>query len=188
MSDQARVVLTPAVTRDDVETTAWDLDFFIDHRTERNGDQPREDVWRTIDNTTWLHEIEDHVTGLRYLVVRGDDVEDYVRRLRDQLATVTHTDALEALADATGEDKLMALYQLGVAAPPGGNQRVAAALKKELLEDDDKDMRHAAVIAIAYTGYPELKDAVKQASEEDDSEAVRSAAKGLLDAYDAQHS
>jgi hypothetical protein len=183
MSDSQRVVLTPEVTRDDVETAAWDLDFFTHHRTERQGDQPREDVWNTADEKSWLHEIEDHVTGLRYLVVRGEHVDATVKKLRKQLDTVTHTDALNALKDATGEDKLMALYQLGVAAPPDGNQRVAAALRKALLDDDDKDIRHAAVIAIAYTGYPELKDAVKEASENDPSEAVRSSAKGLLDSY-----
>jgi hypothetical protein len=186
VSEQTRVVLSPEVTRDDVETAAWDLDLFIHHRTSRSGDQPREDVWRSRDESTWLHEVEDHVTGLRYLVLRGEEVDAIVRRLRRLVRTVTHSDALRALDDAeNAEDKLLALYQLGAAAPDHANSRVAAALRRTL-DDDDPDLRHAAVVAIAYTGWPELEEAVRAASEADPSETVRSAARRLLQAYAAR--
>ena len=175
------MALSPDVTRDDVETAAWDLNLFVSHRVPATADQPREDVWRTIDERTWLHEIEDHITGLRYLVVRGADVDRYVRKIRQQLPTVTHTDALRALtAAATPDAKLLALYQLGVAAPPRANRLVVAALTRALGEEPDDGLRQAAVIAIAYTGWPEFADVVRRAAETDPSERVRSTARGLL--------
>ena len=79
---QTRIALSLDVTRDDVETAAWVTNFFIDHRTDAGDDHPREDVWRTRDEATWLHEIEDHITGLRYLVLRGEDQDAFVRQAR----------------------------------------------------------------------------------------------------------
>lgn len=175
-----RVVLTPQVTRDDVETAAWDLDFLLNDRIERRDPQPREDIWGSQDASTWLHEIEDYVSGLRYLVVRGEDVDETVRRLRELVSTVTHTDALRALEQArTRDEKLVATYQLGAAAPEEADSRVVAAFERAL-HDEDPDLRHAALVAIAYTGWPEMKEAVRRVSEEDSSETVRDAASRLL--------
>ncbi|MDA0182772.1 hypothetical protein OJ997_20840 [Solirubrobacter phytolaccae] len=183
-ADQTRVALSPDVTRDDVETAAWVMDFFIDHRTDGDKDTPREDVWRTIDEKTWLHEVEDPVTGLRFLVVRGEDRDKHVRRIRKELDTVTHTEALKALKAASSrDDKLEALYQTGIAAPEEPNQRVVSALTKALEGEDDYHLRQAALIAIAYTSWPDFKAAVKTAAEDDESEAVRSTAHGMLKAF-----
>lgn len=185
MSEQPskRVVLSPEVTRDDVETAAYVLRFLINNRIEHRDDQPREDIWESRDGSTWLHEIEDHITGLRYLVIRGTDVDKTVRRLRKLLSTVTHTDALHALKDANNrDDKLLALYQLGAAAPEKANSRVVAAFKRAL-KDPDPDLRYAALVAIAYSGWPEMKEVVHRTMEEDPSETVRDAAGRLLASY-----
>jgi hypothetical protein len=125
-----------------------------------------------------------HITGLRYLVVRGTVVDRHVRRIRRQLPTVTHVDALRALKAAGSRDaKLLALYQLGIAAPSGANRLIVSALGRTLRDDADDRLRQAAVLAIAYTGWPEFEGAVRAAAENDVSEGVRSTARGLLTAF-----
>lgn len=177
-----RVVLAHDVTRDDVVTAAWDLGFVINRRIERDGDQPREDIWK--DGQTTLHRVEDHMTGLVYLVVRGEQVEATVRRLRKLLPTVTHSDALRTFKSASEfGDRLLALYQMGAAAPEDkANSRVMSALR-EALGDENPVLRQAALGSIAYAGWPEMEDDVRRASETDQSERVRDTARRLLEAY-----
>ena len=83
------------------------------------------------------------------------------------------------------EDKLLALYQLGAAAPQRDKPRVLAAFKLALT-DEDPDLRYATLVAIPYSGWPELKDSVRQLSRENPSDMVRSAADCLLEGYEQQ--
>lgn len=179
-----RIVLTPDVRRGDVATVAWDLGFLTTRTVDDLDEQPEEEIWRAPDGSTTLHLIEDHFTGLRYAVVRGENLDATVRKVRKQVGNVTHVEALRALKEATTfEDKLLALYQLGAAAPKRVNSRVAAAFRR-MLRDENPDLRHAALVALAYSGWPEMKDDVRRMAEEDPSSTIREAAGRVLADYE----
>ncbi|MCA1708312.1 MAG: hypothetical protein LC808_35560 [Actinobacteria bacterium] len=57
---------------------------------------------------------------------------------------------------------------------------------KRALTDEDPDLRYATLVAIPYSGWPELKDSVRQLSRENPSDMVRSAADCLLEGYEQQ--
>lgn len=181
-----RIALDPAVTRDDVETAAWDTDLFIYSRTDAANDQPREDIWRTFDSKNWLHEIEDHIIGLTYLVAKGEDYAKLEAQLRKRLKTVTYTDALGALKRATSQDdKILWLYQLGIAARAAGKTRILTVFS-QALQDENATTRQAALISLAYTEWTDLKNIVQDIGETDEDTKVSSTAKGLLGAYQAK--
>jgi hypothetical protein len=182
-----RVALAPSVTRDDIITAAYNLDWLFERKAT---DANPVDTFLSDDEKTQIDVVHDDVVKLDYCVVRGDDVnvKDVVSGIRESLETVSSADAVKAFKGASSTpDKVSALYLLGVASGDDPTNDAVATFKRAL-SDEEEDIRAAAIVAIGYVGGSELRQALEETAENDESEGVRKDARLMLEGLDKQAS
>jgi len=176
----ARVALAPSVTRDDIISAAYNLDWLFERKA--TAENPV-DTFVSDDEKTQIDVVHDDVVSLDYCVVKGEEVnvKDAVSGIRESLETVSSADAVKAYKDASsGPDKISALYLLGVASGDDPTNDAVATFKRAL-SDDDEDVRQGAIVAIGYVGGAELQKLLEETAANDESEAVRKDAKLMLE-------
>lgn len=181
-----RVALAPRVSREDIMGVAYDRNWIILAYGEETSDVTTEDEFRDQDDTVRIRAVEDDLIKLRYLVAAGDDgaVGAVVSAARDKLETVSPSAAadLYSAADST-PDRVSALYQLGVASD-GEPTKGAVKTFERAADDDDDDVRHAAIVAMAYAGpSAQLTAILKAMANGDEAESVRRDATTLLESF-----
>lgn len=186
-----RVLLENGVTVDEVYQFAYRRDYFVHQVGDRRKGQPAEDIWRTMDQRAWLHLVDDTHVHLRYLTIRGGDVDAIAAAAAEEMRVVAPSTALAGLKDA-GERIgaiVYAIYVVAVASsslPKAARQRsaVIAALNRSL-KHEDADVRRAVIVGTGYLGWPELRSALERVERTDADEAVRKDAKLMLQSFDA---
>jgi hypothetical protein len=176
--DRRRVALRPEVSSDDVDRAAYALDWNLSGTHAATGGQPREDIYTAGDDGTRVHLLHDDGIGLRYLIVRGPSADDVAGSVADELATVSAQDAAKTFKDASGApDKITALYLLGIASDDGKAPEAAS----DAFDDDDPEVRRAAIVALGYVGGSEAEALVERVASGDPDEKVRHSASVMLE-------
>jgi hypothetical protein len=181
MADPARprLLLVPkeSVTGDDIAAAALDHDWWI-HRVRK--ESPREVIYRTDDAATTIHWIEDHKTGIPYISVMGANLNAVGGQVRDSVPTYS-LDEVRALVEraATADERVRAICYLGLAAPDAFDAAIFAVFER-YLDDEDRDVRQAAVLATLYVGWPELIAPLRRCATGDAEAVLRQQADAIV--------
>lgn len=177
---KTRVVLRPEVTLDEVEEAALDLDWLLVRNWPASDKRPYEDIYLDRDEQTAIHYLDDHLVGLRYLVINGPDAGEVEREAREALPTYQPEHATAAWAAAsTPEQKINAVNVLALATDPAERDGAVEALQSAAA-DLDREVRRAVILATTYVGWPELR-ALLSSMEHDADESVRQDARWALE-------
>jgi hypothetical protein len=186
-------VLYPHVTRADFERAATVLGFL---RFEtRPGDGKRvayEQVWALPDRTTAVNYLEDPLAGLHYFNLRGARVPHFTTEL---MRRVQARSPEEVLADAVGpmptDEYVTALNRM----PEGEHIKalsrlaitfraydpdVLAIFEAYATKAPSPVLRHAAVNAMGFCLWPQIRTLLEQISAEDPAANVREHARAIL--------
>jgi len=171
--NKRRIALRPEVSTDDVDGAAFSLGWPLAGVHEAEGGQPREDVYNAGDETT-VHLLHDDNVALRYLVVRGENVDEVVEAIKTELDTVSPADAVKEYE--TG-DKTTGLALLGVASDDGEVRPPFA----DALRDPDKNIRRAAILTLGYVGGRDAEALLEPVAANDEDEVIREDARVMLE-------
>jgi len=124
---------------------------------------------------------EDPITECKFVTVSGADRDKACALIQKQMDTWTADEMIEAWKAAPHDSaRISAVLRLGVGAPCEYDARFAQLLR-EALTDQDRAVRDAAVVAAAYTRWPELDGDIEAMAAHDSDETCRERARILLE-------
>ena len=145
---------------------------------------PYEVIWETDDEETSIHYIEDHVYGVRYLFIQGEEVERVVSEVRGFIDVYTQEELIERFDRAKSkDDRIKELSYLAVGAPGGFDARFFDRIKRSL-SHDDVDIRMHTIEVMSYIDWNEIRKLIQEISTSDPDETIRTAAASLARSYD----
>ncbi|MFF2955040.1 HEAT repeat domain-containing protein [Kitasatospora sp. NPDC057965] len=184
-----RLVLRPEFGEHDFKLVVWDL-FWDLLDLGRQEDGAVVDSWLTPDGGAEVHYVDDRITGMRYVTIRGDGAAGAEAELRPRCRVWTLDEALSALREASDRneqtegtdrnDRLVALYAAALTAE-GPEDRSLVEAFAAAARDGDPGIRQAVVVATGYLPWPGLVALVKELSRTDPVDHVRHNARVLLE-------
>ena len=149
---------------------------------EEAGDRhsPRQLLWER--GRARFHYVEDPITGLRFLMVAGEEVEQEVGWLEQRFEPLSREEIVDRFARARSpEDKAAAMFLAAVSASPDSLDPEVFSLLHEGLKDGDPYVRFQAVGAMSYLGWVEFLPSLEQLRDGDPDEQVSDVAEGLIE-------
>jgi HEAT repeat protein len=180
-----RLVLKENVSREDVDQAARTLDWLWWEDVERTGESPHETIWVTPDHESRVHYIEDFLVGVNYLLFEGPRAGELARGALEvpTLSVYTHDELIALGRQADSRDDLIhAVYLAGVDGVPGHLDDDLVEIFRKCFASADPDVRHAAIAATGYVGWPQLIEELERLAASDPDEGVRGDAQLMLDA------
>jgi HEAT repeat protein len=178
---RVRLVLREPDPGKAISTFAYRQDWRLEQNIKRTEFTAHEVVYRVVSGDTRIHFTEDHIIRLAYLTVRGSHAEEIANLLRQKLKVFTLEEMLEEAQRAKTRDQwIWAVYQLAAASRGQPDPRIDQALKRAL-ENDDPDVRRAAITAMGYAESRSLESDLARLADKDPEEAVRGDARYMLD-------
>lgn len=176
------LILKPGATRAHFERAATDAGFA--HFETRPGDnRAYEQVW------AWphlerphaaVHYLETDLVSFRYVVVRGSEVPELAAKLTDRLPTYSRAELIDDAMSATEHDQqVYAINRLAVGFPTC-EPAVLGIITNYILAGATPLVREAAVNALGFHAWPEVKWLVAKIAAEDPHDNVRARAAALL--------
>jgi hypothetical protein len=180
MSD-LRIVLKESVSNDDIDRLAWQQNWELYDLLPRTEKAPLTKIWITPDEQTGIHYIEDFYISVRYLLLRGNDIEKIAEKIQASLDTYS----LEELHQKVGEVKdknecIAVILRLGAATTQNYDPRIFQDFKT-LMSHPHPDVREAAMFATTYAGWREFREALQHLKEHDPEPTVRKFARTTLE-------
>lgn len=125
------------------------------------------------------------MSKINYLLIKGErsqtTISDVEKNFRKYV--FSQEEILKMLdSSANPTDKIRAYYHLSIAAGSDYNDEFFSKLKC-IFSEPDPDVQTEAMYALSYVDWPEVQELVAKLSLTTYSDAVRQAAKLLLDAY-----
>lgn len=179
-----RLVLKGDVSREEVDQAARTLDWLWWQDVDRTAERPRETIWVTPDHESRVHYIEDFLIGLNYLLFEGPRADELASAALElpTLSVYPHDEVVAIGRVADSRDGLIqAVYLAGVAGLPGRPDDELLEVFRKCFASDDDDVRHAAIAATGYAGWPQLVDELERLVGSDPDEGVRRDAQLMLD-------
>ncbi|MFF2658447.1 hypothetical protein ACFVUH_13885 [Kitasatospora sp. NPDC058032] len=188
-----RLVLRPEFTEHDFKLVVWDL-FWDLLDLGRQEDGAVVDSWLTPDGGAEVHYVDDRITGMRYVTIRGDGAAEAEAELRPRCRVWTLDEALTALHEASTvgadgaagaegsnrNDRLVALYAAALTAEGPEDRSVVEAFAGAA-RDADPGIRQAVVVATGYLPWPGLVALVEELGRTDPVDHIRHNAGVLLE-------
>jgi hypothetical protein len=181
------LILKPGVTRAHYERAATDAGFA--HFETRPGDGDRaahEQVWAWPDLErphAAVHYLESPLVSFAYVVVRGSEVPELAARLTDRLPIYSRAELIDDAMNAlTHDEQVYAINRLAVGFPQC-EPAALGVLTNYILAGATPLLREAAVNALGFHGWPEVKWLVAKLAAEDPADNVRARAAALLAAW-----
>ncbi|WP_433508943.1 hypothetical protein ACQP2T_33835 [Nonomuraea sp. CA-143628] len=138
-------------------------------------------TWHACDGNVVIRYIEDPLTGLNFITLRGDTAGEVSRDITSLCPTWTYAEALGALQGATArDDRLTTAYAAALTAPPEQDPMLVEAFRA-MAADPDQGIRQAVVVATGYCPWPALVEIVRRLRDTDPVEHVRENARLLWD-------
>ncbi len=164
--------------------TTWIFSETASRDTDNN--IPFELMWKTKDEETTIHYIEDELVQFSYIVVKGKDVDKVVSKICSKIEVYSNEEIFRKFIDATNRsEKMKAVAYLGVASPYKFDAQFFELLQTAF-SDVDSEVRRTAVWCIGYASWPEFKETLDRLAKSDPDELVREHAGYLAAAYE-QH-
>ncbi len=161
-------------------------DWLLTGEEQRTDEKPYEIIWRTDDSKSTVHYIQDHIMERNYFIIKGENIAQVKDDILDMFSRYLYTEdeIFEMWKKAKSqEEKIRAIYYVGVAAPSEPDSRLLNIFK-EAFGDPDSEVRLAAVWAVSYVDWHEVQKLVKDASISDSNEEVRDTAATLMKSYE----
>ena len=176
-----------SVSRDEVETLAWDKNWHFENEQPRSDHHPFDTItWITAGGQTVINYVDDYIINVRYLVIDGPESDTIVQQVRSALATYSNADIQRKFKNAQNrESRITAIYQLAIAAPQTFDEQLNEQLES-VFADPDPQIRHAAIVAVGYIGWPELRQKLEQLKISDPESSIRHDAELMLEALARQ--
>ncbi|MFG2468118.1 HEAT repeat domain-containing protein [Streptomyces canus] len=154
----------------------WDLRLMGNRKAEVYVDK-----WVTPDGRTEIHYVEDPLTGLPFVTVRGNGAEEAARVLREGCDVWENAEALAEIETAgSRDDRLTAVYATAFTAP-GAQVDAVVDVFRALAQDPDPGIRQSVVVATGYLPWPGLVELVRELADSDPADHVRHNAGVLLE-------
>ncbi|MHA7629915.1 hypothetical protein [Corallococcus sp. M7] len=145
-------------------------------------------VWMAADRQSAVHDIDDFVTKVRYLSVRGKKEGALVKQLSAALPVWARDDllkhALELLAHGSDEDRQKVAFE--VAAEMDEYDAASAGVLTAFLKMDEPSIRRAGARALRSRPWSIFRSTAKQLSEDADPE-IAAVGKEMLARIIEQH-
>lgn len=126
-----------------------------------------------------VHDIRNAQLDVRYLEL-GEDDSPLASQLAARLPHISSERTLERLTSALSTpDRIRALFWVALTAPRDVSSEIVAALSLALA-DEHVDVRHAAILACAYVGWPTLSLLLEPIATEDPDPTNRADAARLV--------
>jgi hypothetical protein len=185
MSVGMRIALKPHTTLRTVQTFSVDQNMNITMASREN-DPPVRFGWATLDGTTSLDYLEDQITGVSYITLKGRRIADLSEAIRRDIATWSFQEAVQLISsDGDRDTVIQGIY---VSAISAARKDVPAILSsfRSAIHHSDREVRRALLIGI---GYATVNEAFREIAEDirdfDPDEGIRRNAGDLLTALTA---
>jgi hypothetical protein len=180
-------VLDQGVTRDLFVETAEELGLIKHHTwSPTQKEEAYEEVWATPDQTRAIHYVEDPVSGMPYVCIRGTDVASLVADFTSKLSCFWPEELIERAYYMTDhKEQRDNLYRLAITFPEY-TPEVFAIFEGFATTSPDPSLRWAALGAMAYRVWPECRTVVEGVAQEDKDERVRRSANDFLVLWEQQ--
>jgi hypothetical protein len=182
--ESIRIVPAEEVTQGDIDYIAYRMNLAAVREIDASDDAPHEIVFRSrTDAATLIHQVDDSMVDVRYLVVKSGDLAAVVAGIRELIPTVSLDDA-ETLFESGGAatEVQRAVAYFGLLAPPTDDERVRSLLERAFVHPE-RIVRRMAVLACGYAGWPELVTPLRELAQNDPDEDVRKDAEVMVEGY-----
>ena len=186
-TDRVRVILGDDVTENQLVKLAGRNTWWVHERHARKGEEPTEYIYRTNDGDSFLHWIEDHKLGVKYILVKGPATPQIVQILRESLPFYSSGYIMKRAheADLSPADRRVALYHLALNKMEQGFDHETFDIYSKAMRDPDPIVRGSAVLGSAYLGWPELAEPMRPlATSAESDESIRNDAALLVGRLD----
>ena len=185
MHPRERLLLRDGLNRDLADDLAADLDWVFVTLLRKTDETPfRIAIYRVPRTHEEVRYIEDFVIERGYLVITGGDPHTVAAAIRPRVGVIDRGEVLRQFAEArTWEDKINAVYDAAIVAPQESEPQLSQAFVKAF-EDPEPKVRLAAVLAVGYVEWPELKALLPATAEQDADPDVRFSAAAMISAME----
>lgn len=181
-ANRLRIVLDDSEDERNLTPIAGRNNWVHKRSIARSGDQPEEYVYATRDGETLIHWIDDHKTGVKYILVDGPEASKVNKLLRDKLLQFAPDYIIEHASerDLNSAERRTALYHLALEKMERGFDQTTFDLYAAAMKSPDPVVRGGAVLGSAYLGWSELAEPMRPlAGPDEPDESIRKDA-GLL--------
>jgi hypothetical protein len=178
-----RLPLKESAERDDVDSLAVDHNWMLYDVIPRTEETPRETIWLTEDEAVTIHFIEDHLIDINYFLLEG--VSDRVQKISELIQSNLQIYSLKEIESfaktASNEnDIIRALYYSAACSSSSFNKNLFSIIKSGI-ESEEGEVRRAAIVAMGYLAWPEVKSYLEALRDNDLDKKVRRDAKLMLE-------
>lgn len=179
-----RLPLKANMSRGVVVTFAYN-DYWIWNDTIRDSkSDPYEVIYLTEDEKNIIHYKEDHLIGVHYILLIGEELDDLNQRICSHLDVYEVEELFELISEETMiPDLIQNIYFVAVAASAGFDESYYQKYKK-LLFHKNEEVRLASIRGIGYIEWKEFKEDLIKVVENDASEKVRISSEAMIKGID----
>ncbi|KAB8140000.1 HEAT repeat domain-containing protein [Chloroflexia bacterium SDU3-3] len=181
------LIAKPSVTSDVVFQVADEYYWIWLDESEETEQTPYTLSLRANSSETKIFYLEEHkdIFEAKYFIVHGNDPDRALEQIRKAIDLYSDTDLLERCAQAGDtRERGSAIYQLGIALTARAFDTIFVPAFERAMVAPEPAVRIAAIWAIAYPHWPELRGLVELAAAQDADDEVRRVAGRLLEVYD----
>jgi hypothetical protein len=155
-SDHFRVVLNPTVTSGDVSSRGSWGGWSLENCIFKSEDTFFELIYSSPAGEAEIHYIEDWELGVKYVVVKGPELQQVLADVRGRLPVIELPELIGAAREArTAAEQKAALCKLAAGAPPQFDQE-CFEIFDSALANGSVEVQNAVMQGVLYMGWPEF--------------------------------
>jgi hypothetical protein len=180
-----RIVIDPAVTTEDAERVAWNLNWDARTFVKKQQDVPYESIYETREGVE-VHFVIDHVIGERYFVLEEIRKAGAVAaKIRKEVKTIS-ADDVPSWAESTSAEKVKhGIAFAALLAPEKFDKRFFAWFERGF-SHRNPEVREQTIVASGYVGWKQLREKLQEVAENDSDEEIRKSAKLMVEGFELQ--
>jgi len=181
-----RAIVKENVSLQKIDSLAWDENWYLYNFIPPTEEEPYEKIWKTQDEQTTIHYIEDSLINIRYFLVEGKSREEILEQIRSSLETFEKDEIVEMIKNSVEPIQYVhAIYHVGVAATQNYDSEFFELFKSAFCHSDVK-VRNAAILSTGYAGWQEFQQPLDLLKTSDPDPIVREFAAYTLESL-AKH-
>jgi HEAT repeats len=180
------LVLHESVSREDVGYAGYETSWGFSEAIKNCEGVVREVIYREVRHPggireNFVHYLTEKVRNLPYLIVYGESITDVMNDVCTSLPVLTREEIIRMVQASEGnETYLKGIIYLGLQGKFKECDAETLGLFKQVLQDQNPEVRNTAIVAMSYTGWPELRELVQPLAETDPDPQVRQTASQFL--------
>jgi HEAT repeats len=182
MALRERILLRDGLNRDIADDLAVDLDWVFVTLLRKTEETPfRIAIYRVPRTHEQVEYVEDFVIDRGYLIITGPDPRAVAATIRPRVDVIGPDEVLGRLAAARStEERIGGLYDASIVAPQSSEPHLLQAFYSAF-EDSEPEVRRAAILAVGYVEWAELRALLPGMAERDPDPEVREHAAAMLE-------